>query len=116
MKRSVVLVALVAPALVGGACGSYDTGGGPGGEAEQACHDTIEAFARAAERCGEDYKAAYERLLRRDANGDCKNVRTIRDETALRGACIPFVATQPCDDRRAGNMDPSCARQLQRPL
>ena len=87
-----------------------------GNEAEQACLDTIEAFARAAERCGAEYKTTYDELLARNANGDCKNVRTIRDEAALRKTCLPFMQTQSCKDLHDGFVDPSCAAQLQRAL
>jgi len=119
MRCFVVLVASVALtslALACSACGSHDTGSGDGNGAEHACLDTIEAFARAAERCGNEYKTAYESLVRREANGDCKNVRAIRDESALRKTCIPFVETQSCKDFTNGVTDPSCTRQLQRPL
>ncbi len=98
------------------ACSSWDTGSDSGSGPEQACLDTIEAFARAAERCGAEYKAAHDDLLMRNANGDCKNVRSIRDEAALRKTCLPFMKTQPCKDLHDGLVDPSCAVQLQREL
>lgn len=103
-----------AVALAG--CSSWDTGSDPGSGAELACLDTIDAFARAAERCGAEYKKSYDDLLMRNANGDCKNVRTIRDEAALRKTCLPFMKTQSCGDLHDGVVDPSCAVQLQRAL
>jgi hypothetical protein len=96
------------------ACSSWDTGSGTGDDAEQACNATLEAYARAAERCGEDYKTAYDTLLQANAAGDCKNVRSIRDERALRETCIPFVLALSCEEQANGKTDPSCARQLQR--
>jgi hypothetical protein len=116
LRARALAVSALAFALVAAACSSWDTGTEPGNGAELACLDTIEAFARAAERCGDDYKATYDALLQRNANGDCKNVRTIRDEAALRKTCLPFTKTQSCDDRRNGVIDPSCAEQLQRAL
>lgn len=119
MSHAVVRVAMVvlAPlcALTPAACGSYDTGITNDNDAEQACLDVIAAFAHAAERCGGDYATEHDRLLARDASGDCKNVRTIRDENALRSTCIPFVTSQPCRDFTNGKLDPTCAEQLQRP-
>jgi hypothetical protein len=108
-------VTAVVSATCGG-CSSWDTGSGDVYAAERACLATVEAFARAAERCGAEYEVSYDRLLTRDANGDCKNVRSIRDEAELRQTCIPFVQTQSCDDVVDGLTDPSCARQLQRSL
>jgi len=113
-----IVLAVVGPtlAIVPTACGSYDTGSGNDNDAEQACLDVIAAFAHAAERCGADYATEHDRLVKRDAAGDCKNVRTIRDESALRSTCIPFVTSQPCADFTNGKLDPMCAEQLQRPL
>lgn len=122
MSRAVarVVAVVVAPALAIAlalaACGSYDTGSGNDNDAEQACLDVIAAFARTAERCGGDYATEQDRLVKRDAAGDCKNVRAIRDENALRNTCIPFVTSQPCNDFTNGKLDPTCAEQLQRPL
>jgi hypothetical protein len=107
---------LVGSALAFTACSSWDTGSDNGNRPEQACLDTIEAFARAAERCGAEYKTTYDALLQRNANGDCKNVRSIRDENALRKTCLPFMQTQSCKDLHDGLVDPSCAAQLQRNL
>ncbi len=106
----------VAACVACAGCSSWDTGSSSVDGAEQACVETIETFARAAERCGREYRSSYDALLRRDANGDCKNVRTIRDEPLLRNTCLPFVRTQPCDDLTEGRTDPSCARQLLRSL
>lgn len=115
MTRATRLVGC-ALALALGACSSWDTGTDSGNAPEQACLDTIEAFARAAERCGAEYRTTYDDLLMRNANGDCKNVRSIRDEAALRKTCLPFMQTQSCTDLRNGVVDPSCAVQLQRAL
>jgi hypothetical protein len=107
---------LVVATFVCAACGSYDTGIVNENAAEHACLDVIDTFARTAERCGGDYATEHDRLVQRDAKGDCKNVRSIRDETALRDTCIPFVKSQSCSDFTSGKLDPSCAEQLQRSL
>ena len=107
---------LIGCALALAGCSSWDTGSAPGNGAELACLDTIEAFARAADRCGAEYKTTYDDLLMRNANGDCKNVCTTRNEAALRKTCLPFMKTQSCRDLRDGLIDPSCATQLQREL
>ena len=114
MSRIVVVALVVTFACA--ACGSYDTGSGEDNPSEHACLDVIDAFARTAERCGGDYATERDRLIQRDAKGDCKNVRSIRDESALRITCIPFVKSQPCQDFTAGKLAPSCAEQLQRSL
>lgn len=118
MTRAVVLLSCVLPALgcmlpaLG--CSSWNTGSGSGDQAEQACLDTVETYARAAERCGSDYKTSYDKFLRADASGDCKNVSSIRDETALRTTCLPFVKAQLCEDLANGLTDPSCSAQLEK--
>ena len=109
MKR-----ALAAVVVLLAACGSYDTGSGNDDAPAQACLDVIDAFSQTAARCGGDYATEHDLLVKRDANGDCKNVRSIRDETSLRATCMPFVTSQPCADFTAGKLDPSCAEQLQR--
>jgi hypothetical protein len=107
----------MACALAGASgCSSWDTGTSDGDGPEKACLATVEAFARAAERCGKDYATSYDALLMQDANGDCKNVRSIRDESALRMQCLPYVMTAPCADILGGTIDPTCSTQLQRPL
>ena len=106
--------ALVLALPLAAACSSWDTGSSKDDAGEIACKDTIEAFSRAAERCGRDYKTSYDFFLVRDANGDCKNVRTVRDETALRGTCLPLVMAMDCADVLNGQTDPSCTKQLQR--
>ena len=113
MKRG-VLAALFATLATLSACGSYNTGSGNDNAPEQACLDVIDAFARTAERCGVDYATEHDLLVKRDANGDCKNVRSIRDESALRSTCIPSVMAQSCADFASGKLDPTCAAQLQR--
>ena len=107
---------LIGCAVAIAGCSSWNTGSDRGDGAELACLDTVEAFARAAERCGADYKTSYDQLLMRNASGDCKNVRTIRDEATLRKTCLPFMKTQSCKDLHDGVVDPSCAVQLQREL
>jgi hypothetical protein len=112
----------LASALVIGAlawaCSSSDTGsGGPlgtGSAAEKSCLDTIEALARAAERCGGNYQTNYEASLKTAAGGSCANIIQIRDETLLRGTCLPSLQTITCADLTAGKLDPACNQQLLR--
>jgi hypothetical protein len=99
-------------ALVG--CSSWDTGSASVDDTENACLATIETFARTAERCERDYKTSYDAFLRRDAAGDCKNIKGIRDEAALRDKCLPSVRTQSCPSFEANTFDPSCSKQLRR--
>ena len=114
--RARLIAGALAAAPVLAACSSWNTGSDKGNGAELACLDTIEAFARANERCGAEYKLTYDVLLMSNASGDCKNVRSIRDENALRSTCIPFVKSQSCHDFTAGVLDPTCTEQLQRSL
>ena len=112
MTRAWYAIALTLPLAV--ACSSWDTGSSKDDAGEIACKDTIEAFSRAAERCGQDYKTSYDFFLVRDANGDCKNVRTLRDETALRTTCLPLMTSLDCADVLSGQTDATCSKQLQR--
>ena len=117
MTRTAALKALgVSLAFVAfvASCSSWDTGSDNGDGPRQACVDTVEALARTAERCGQDYMTSYDAFLKRDANGDCKNVSSIRDEATLRGRCIPFVQSVSCADIAAGKTELACAKQLQR--
>lgn len=102
--------------LATAACSSWNTGTPSGRESERACLDTIEALARASERCGFDYRRAYDQQLAAAAAGDCKNVTTIRDEGELRQVCLPSLAAEDCTKVEANEHDESCSRQLQRPL
>lgn len=104
-------------AAKGGAtqAGSGGAPRGPLGEqpgAEQGCLDTIEAIARAGERCFGDYDAQYAATIK-SVGGDCKNVISLRDETSLRSTCIPSLKTVGCGELKAGKIDPTCADQLQ---
>ncbi|MDB5218549.1 MAG: hypothetical protein JWO86_6476 [Myxococcaceae bacterium] len=116
MRLARFVAVLAGAAFVCAACGSYDTGIVGENAPEHACLDVIDAFARTAERCGADYATEHDRLVQRDAAGDCKNVRSIRDERTLRGTCIPFVKSQSCSDFTNGKLDPTCAEQLQRSI
>jgi hypothetical protein len=109
-----LLIMVIAYVVCASACSSWDTGTAPIDGPEKACLATIETFARAAERCGQDYAIAYDLLIQKAANGDCKNVRTIRDENALRNTCLPYVETEPCNEVLAGTSDPTCSQQLER--
>ena len=105
---------LAALALLAVGCSSWDTGTSSDRSAEQACLDTTEALARAGERCGLEYRRLYDLQLQRIANGDCKNVTSIRDEAALRTTCLPSLATEACAKVVARDFDASCSTQLQR--
>lgn len=120
MKKSasLCLVAVICGLSVT-ACSSTKTGGSGTNAAavgpEKACLDTIEALARAAERCGQSYQANYDAGLKSAAGGDCKKVIGIRDEQELRGTCLPSLSTISCPDLLAAKIDASCGKQLQRP-
>lgn len=77
--------------------------------AEQACFDTGEAVAKAAERCGQSYDANYDEFTK-----DCDRTERVRDEDALRTQCLPWFETVDCNTLLGGNLDPSCEGQLQR--
>jgi hypothetical protein len=114
--RQIKIVALVlASGLLAAACSSTATGTGTGAGPQKACLDTCEAIARAAERCGGDYKTNYDAAVKSAANGDCKNVTSIRDEASLRSTCIPSLQTVLCADLAAGKLSSTCASQLLRP-
>jgi len=68
------------------------------------------AVSKAAERCGQDYDANYKAFG--TAAGGCPNIIQVRDESELRGTCIPAFATIACSDLVAGRLDPSCKGQL----
>ena len=98
------------------ACSSWETGTPTGREGERACLDTVEALARASARCGLEYERSYDRALAAVAAGDCKNVASVRDESQLRSVCLPALAREDCKKVEANEHDPSCSKQLQRPL
>ena len=98
------------------ACSSWNTGTPSGGDGERACLDTVEALARASERCGFEYQRVYDQQLAAVAAGDCKNVADVRDEDKLRNVCLPSLAAEDCKKVEANEHDESCSKQLQRPL
>lgn len=79
--------------------------------AGQACLDTADAFARAKQRCGGDYTAERNNLIRDLANGDCESV-TIRNERELRTQCFASLTRISCSDLQNQRVDPSCAEQI----
>lgn len=79
--------------------------------AGQACLDTADAFAKAQQRCGADYTASRNSVIRDLANGDCETV-TIRNERELRTQCLPSLARISCGDLQNQRVDPSCAEQI----
>lgn len=85
------------------------------GNAAQSCRDTVDALAKAFERCGTPYATASEAIVKSAANGDCNNVNAIRDEASLRQVCLPSLTTLQCSALTAGNLDASCRSQLQHP-
>jgi hypothetical protein len=105
---------VVSLAVLAVSCSSWDTGTRSDRAAEQACLDTTEALARAGERCGLEYARIYDQELQKIANGDCKNVTSVRDESALRAMCLPSLATEACWKVIANDFDASCSTQLQR--
>ena len=109
-----LLAASTASTFLSAGCSSMHTGTPSDDAAERACLDTCEAIARAGERCGLEYKRLYDTAVRDHANGDCKNVVSIRDEGALRNRCFPALRSERCADIVLGQYDASCSTQLQR--
>ncbi|HWL88112.1 MAG TPA: hypothetical protein VNO21_20055 [Polyangiaceae bacterium] len=102
----------------GGSSGNDAGSGGNNGttsDPEKACLDTANVVATAAQRCGEDYQANYDAFLQAGAGGSCANIIQVRDETALRQTCLPWIQSAACSDLLGGNYDPSCVAQLLRP-
>ena len=95
--------------LLPSCCGDDD-----GDEAAQACRDTADAVADAADRCGLDYRDYYDDFLQSSANGDCDNVFDLRDSDELYERCIPSIAEMSCDLLVSGEIDSSCDGQLVR--
>jgi hypothetical protein len=96
--------------------GDGSGGGGSGASAVKGCEDTANAVARAAERCGSDYQTNYDAFVNAATGGKgCSAIVSIRDESELRGKCIPSFADISCEDLNAGIVDSSCRQQLQRP-
>ncbi len=96
--------------------GSSGTASGTDGgnsAAGQACLDTADAYAAAAQRCGGDPVAEKKAFITDLANGDCNSV-SIRNETELRSGCIPSFRTIGCDDLKNQRFAPSCAEQIVR--
>jgi hypothetical protein len=112
MRRLVLAVVV----CVGG-CGGSGGGGDDdsGGDSEQACLDMADAVADAAVRCAAGtYQENYDALVEAAACGDCGNIVSLRDRSDLYAECIPSFETISCDELTGGNLDASCAEQLQR--
>ena len=60
------------------------------------------------------YQGNYDAFVSTAAGGDCGNVDAVRDERSLREECLPSISTVACDQLVAGQIDGSCASQLQR--
>jgi hypothetical protein len=114
--RIFAAVALASGLVMG--CGGRDGGGGDGDgddDAEtQACLDTADAVAGAAERCGGDYQANYDAFIDGAAEGDCSNIVEVRDAGELYDECFPSLEAIACEDLLAGDLDASCREQLLR--
>jgi hypothetical protein len=87
-----------------------------GSSSAQACEDTADALASAAQRCGQDYQANYDAFVATGAGGDCANILSVRDEDGLYQECIPFLKSLSCEQLTSGNftLPPSCVSQLMR--
>jgi hypothetical protein len=107
MMRTLLLLISLA------ACSS-STPGSSRSPSEQACIDTADAVAKAAQRCGQDYKRNYDEFIRVAAAGNCANIVQVRDEASLRSTCLPSMTTIACEDLSAGKIDDACKGQLLR--
>jgi hypothetical protein len=107
-KRSVRAGLLLLLAACGGTTVATSTA-----DANQACVDTIAAFAKAfQDKCGADINQETSTLTSEIAAGNCSNILSVRDENALRNTCFATLANISCADLQAGNVDPSCQKQL----
>ncbi len=79
--------------------------------AGKACLDTADAYAKASQRCGDNYDAVRTSFIKDLANGDCNSV-SIRNETELRTQCFRALASINCSDLKNNRVDPSCAEQI----
>jgi hypothetical protein len=112
MKPIPLVAMLFVPAVALVACSSTSSGGGGTTGPQQACLDTADAVAKAAQRCGGDYQANYDAFVKCSANSDCKNITSVNNESSLRGTCIPSFSSISCPNLAAGNVDASCKAQL----
>lgn len=115
---STLVVSVLALACSSTSSGTSGTNSTPQSGAAKACVDTADAVAKAAVRCSNGNQAAYQpnydQFVKDAANGDCNNIVSVRDETALRNTCLPSFATVQCADLQAGNIDATCKAQLVR--
>jgi hypothetical protein len=84
----------------------------PASDTEQACDDFADEIAYNADRCGEDADQQRKAFIDAIANGDCKNITSVRDIDGLYDTCFPSLDQSSCADLLAGNIDSSCGNQL----
>ena len=83
--------------LVLSACSEDDTPSRVDSAASQACLEMADVVANAAVRaCAQPYQANYDAFIQSAAAGDCRNVKLIRDEAALRNVCWPWLDAATC--------------------
>ncbi len=102
--------------LVLSACSEDDTSSRVDSAASQACLEMADVVANAAVRaCAQPYQANYDAFIQSAAAGDCRNVKLIRDEAALRNVCLPWFDTATCAQLSAVSTVPAeCKSQLLR--
>ena len=93
-----------------GCGGDDDNGRTP----EQACLDLADSLGDLCERCQPgSYTECYNELLK-VADGDCANIKDVRDMDLLYSTCIPWFGSVDCEYFLSGNfeLDSSCKGQL----
>ena len=97
------------------ACGGGDDGPDP----EQACRDFADSLADMCVRCfpadPDAYSTCYDFVIQDLANGDCANVKSVRDATELYDECLPWMRTVACSvvTTPGFKVDSSCQGQLE---
>jgi len=92
------------------ACGGGDDDPSP----EQSCLDVADAVGDLCVRCTLDTYENCRNTVLQAANGDCSQVKAIRNVDELYGQCLPFTTTVACDVAASEGfeLDSSCKGQL----
>jgi hypothetical protein len=106
-----VLLSLCLTVCILPSCGNGD---GNGGEEVQACRDLADAYGDMCVRCQVlTYQECYDAVIQ-VVNGDCDNVKQIRDINLFYNTCIPWIQSVDCAYVTSDTfeLDSSCQSQL----
>ncbi len=92
-----------------GVCKSSVIDGGAELTPTQVCLNTVEALARAHERCGGEYQVAYDMWL---VDLECDKATGLRDMDELLALCLPSIQTADCLEVIEGIYHAACDRQF----